>query len=85
MRRLPDQIERQIGKAQIDLERRRMPAPFRQALPKHQRIVAKSLEIIGPRGLMRIGHRRVECPAVWRRLAVTDLVRLDNGKAWHQM
>ena len=85
MRRLPDQVEREIGEAEIDLERRRMAAPFAQALPEHQRIVAQPLAIIGARRLMRVDHRRVERPAIGRGARVPHLVFFDHRKAGHQM
>ncbi len=48
VRRLPDQVERQIGKAKIDLQRRRMPAPFAQPLAEDQRVIAEPQKVIGP-------------------------------------
>ena len=47
MRRLPDQVEREVGQAQIDLERRRVAAPFAEPLAEDQRIVAQPQQIIG--------------------------------------
>ena len=41
MRRLPDEIEPDIGERQIDLQHRRMAAPFGQALAEDQRVVAQ--------------------------------------------
>ena len=41
---LPDQVERQVGKAEVDFQCRRMAAPFAEALAKDQRIVSEPLE-----------------------------------------
>ncbi len=46
MRRLPDQVERQVREAEIDLQHRRMAAPFAQALAEDQRVVAEPKQII---------------------------------------
>ena len=66
MRRLPDQVERQVGEAEVDLEHRRMPAPFAQPLAEDQRIVAEPQAIIGARRIMLAGRRRVERAVVGR-------------------
>ena len=42
MRRLPDQIEAHVGEAEIDLDARRMAAPFAQALAQDQAVVAET-------------------------------------------
>ena len=39
--------ERQVGEADVDLKHRPVPAPFRQALTEHQRIVTEAQQIIG--------------------------------------
>ncbi len=44
-RRLPDQVERQVGEADVDLEHGSVPAPFADALPQHQSVVAEAQEI----------------------------------------
>jgi len=49
MRRLPDLIERDVREREINLKRRRMPAPFAEALAEDQRIVAKAQRICGER------------------------------------
>ena len=49
MRSLPDQVERDVGKAKVDLQRGRVAAPFAEPLTKDQRIVAKPLAIIEQR------------------------------------
>src|SRR5436190_1271011 len=43
MRSLPDQVERNVGKAKVDLQRGCMAAPFAKALAEDQRVVAKPL------------------------------------------
>src|SRR5947209_10663953 len=47
--RLADQIEREVGETDVDLEHRPMSAPFAQALPEHQRIVSEAQEVVGAR------------------------------------
>ena len=88
MRRLPDQVEREVGEAEVDLERRRMPAPFAEPLAEDQRIVAEPQQIIDARRIdARSVDRRVERAAVGRGLAAcAHLVLLDRREATgHQM
>ncbi len=83
--RLADQIEREIGEAKIDFERRRMAAPFGQSLPQHQRIVAQPQQIILARGVVRPLPRRVECAAWARCLGPRLDVLFDRRQGRHQM
>jgi hypothetical protein len=43
---MANQIEREIGEADVDLEYRPVPTPFADALPQHQSIVAEAQQII---------------------------------------
>jgi hypothetical protein len=45
--RLPDEVKRDIGEAEVHLKRRGMPAPLAEPLPKDQRIVTKGQQVIG--------------------------------------
>ena len=47
--RLANQVEREVGEAEIDLERRRVPAPFAEPLAEDQRVVAEAQQIIEAR------------------------------------
>ena len=47
--RLPHQVEREIGQAEIDLERRRVAAPFTQPLAEDQRVVTQAQQVISAR------------------------------------
>ena len=49
---LADLVEREVGEAQIDLDRRRVAAPFAEPLPEDQRVVAQPQQIVETR---RIG------------------------------
>ena len=60
MRRLPDQVERQVRKAEIDLQHRPMPAPFAQALAEDQRVIAEAQQIVEAHGIRLAGGGRVE-------------------------
>ena len=51
---LADQVEADIGQRQLLLEHRRMPGPFRQPVPQHQRVVGPPQREGDDR---RIGHR----------------------------
>ena len=57
MRRLPDQIEREIGDAEIDLDARRVTAPFAEALAEDQAVVAEAEEIVEYWMVMALGAR----------------------------
>ena len=46
-RRLADQVEREVGETDVDLEHRPVPAPFAQALAEDQRVIAEAQEIVG--------------------------------------
>ena len=46
MGRLPDEVERDVGEGDVFLEHRAVAAPFRQAMPQHQAVVAQSEEIL---------------------------------------
>ena len=46
MRRLPDQIETDVGEGEVDFQHRRMAAPVRQPLPKDQRIIAQAKSVM---------------------------------------
>ncbi len=43
--RLPDQVERQVGKRDVLLQHRRLARPLRQPMPEHQRIVGKGEDV----------------------------------------
>ncbi len=51
--RLADQIERDIGQAQILFERGRMSHPFAQPLPEHQAQVAEAQHVAEQRSARR--------------------------------
>src|SRR5919106_464717 len=57
---LPDQVQRQIGEAKVDLQRRRMAAPFAEPLAKDQRIVTQPLAIGDQRRVVLARRGRVE-------------------------
>ena len=63
---LADQVERDVGEAEVDLERGRMAAPFGQPLTQDHRVVAKSKQVLDERALVREHIGRVE-RAVMRR------------------
>ncbi len=42
VRRLPDQVETDIGERQIDLQHRRMTAPFRKTLAEDECVIAQT-------------------------------------------
>ncbi len=52
-RRLTDQVESEIGEGQVDLERRRVPAPFAQPLAEDQRVIAEPLQVVDARRVRR--------------------------------
>ena len=78
---LPDQVERQVGEAEVDLERRGMPAPFAEPLAKDQRVVAEPLAIVDERRVMLAGCRRVERAMIPGTLRLFLDVLFDRGKA----
>src|SRR3546814_7704042 len=49
VRRLADEVERDVGKAEVDLDRRRMTTPFAEALAEEQAVVAEAEEIVDER------------------------------------
>src|SRR5438874_13709521 len=49
--RLADQVEREVGEADVDLKHRPMPAPFAKPLSEHERIVAEPQQIFEARGI----------------------------------
>jgi hypothetical protein len=53
MRRLADEVERDIRKRQIDFDRRGMTAPFGKTLAKNERVVTEA-QRVGGEGL---GHQ----------------------------
>ena len=64
MRRLPDQVERQVRKAEVDLQHRAMPAPFAKALTEDQRVIAEAQKIVEARGIRaRRRQARRSCPS----------------------
>src|SRR5690606_37898575 len=63
MRRLPDQIERDVGEAEIDLDAGRVTAPLAKPLAEDQTVVAKAKREFEQEATMRLVHRRVEGPA----------------------
>ena len=85
VRCLPDQVEREIGEAEVDLEHRRVSAPFTQALAEDQRIVAEPLAIIGARRIMLADRRCVERPAIGGRTRVPHLVFFNHWERGHQI
>src|SRR5205823_11941499 len=46
MRPLPQQIEADVGQREIDLQHRRVPGPFRQALTQDERVVAETNRMV---------------------------------------
>ena len=45
--RLADQVQRKVGETDVHLEHRAVPAPFAQALPEDERVVAEAQEVFG--------------------------------------
>ena len=78
--RLTDQVERQVGETEVDLERGRVAAPFAEALAEHQSIVAEPKQVIVPRGVRLGGRRRVE-----RAFAGRVRRHIDRRQRGHQM
>jgi hypothetical protein len=60
VRSLPDQVEGHIGEAQINLDRRRMPAPFRKPLAQDQAVVAEPQRIFEQREIRLLRRGRIE-------------------------
>ena len=57
--RLADQVEREVGEADIDFEHRRMAAPLAEPLAEDQRVVAEAQQILRARvQLLPGGGRR---------------------------
>ena len=46
MGRLADEVEREVGEAEVDFEHRRMAAPFAEPLAEDQRVVAEAQQIV---------------------------------------
>ena len=62
--RLADQIERQVCKAQILFQLRRMPDPLAQALAEHEARIAEAQHVAQVRRAqrrVRLGHRGSAC------------------------
>ncbi len=81
MRRLPDQVEREVGEAEVDLEHRPMAAPFAEPLAEDQRVVAEPQQIIEMR-------RRPRSPAAGASKAPAPVAPVGTsigGKRRHQM
>src|SRR5436190_1744796 len=49
---LPEQVEVDVGKAEVHLERRRMAAPFAEPLAENEGVVPEALTIIDDRRIM---------------------------------
>src|SRR5205814_2516175 len=47
--RLADLVEREVGKTDVDLEHRPMPAPFAEPLAEDERIVTQAQQVLGAR------------------------------------
>ena len=57
-RRLANQIEREVGKADVDLEHRSVPAPLADPLAQHEGIIAEAEQVFAAgRELFPIGGR----------------------------
>ena len=82
-RRLPDQVEREIGETEIDLDRRRMAAPFAEPLPEDQRIVAEPKQVIRARRDLRLLARLVERSARADACRNRFVFGPNGGKGWH--
>jgi hypothetical protein len=61
--RLADEVERQVGEAEIDLDRRRVPAPLRQALTEDEAVVAEPKRIFEQRKVRILRRWRIEDPS----------------------
>ena len=48
VRRLADEIERDVGQRDVLLENRRMPTPLRQSMTENESIVAEAKKILEP-------------------------------------
>ena len=78
--RLTDQVETDIGEAEVDLERRRMPAPFGETLTQDQAVIAKAQKIVEERPMMLDRFARVEAAARPRLFGISHIARLDGRK-----
>ena len=56
-RRLADEIERKVGKADVDFQHRGVSAPFAKPLTKHQGIIAKAQKIVEAHQVRRVRFR----------------------------
>ena len=66
MGRLADQVERDVGEAEVDLDRRRVAAPFAEALAEDQGVVAEPKQIFEADVAMLVLRRRIERPLAGR-------------------
>ncbi len=67
-RRLPDEVERDVGERDVLLEDRPVPAPLRQPVPEHQPIIAEPEQVLEQRSRAPTQpHRRRAPPATARR------------------
>ena len=74
-RRLADQVEREVGEADVDLERRAVPAPFAEPLSQHQRVIAQTQQIVDAGSRLPAGASNTPAPvAPWC---------LDGGRTHH--
>lgn len=84
-RRLADQVKREVGKAEIDLDGWRMTTPFGQPLAQDQAVVTQAKQVIDQRVVPLHRRRCIEVALVRRSLCSRRDFRLDRGKRRHQM
>src|SRR3546814_2582199 len=61
-----DEVERDVGKAEVDLDRRRMTTPFAEALAEDQAVVAEAEEIVDERPVARSEEHTSELQSLMR-------------------
>src|SRR3546814_12618716 len=74
-----DEVERDVGKAEVDLDRRRMTTPFAEALAEDQAVVAEAEEIVDERPVANLR------PRIERARARRALWHVDRREGGHHM